>query len=80
MHERPVAGGALEKTTGEEVTSSIPPGTDNDRSPLRQAIDAAIADANGSKLSMKIDKTALAVTRMVEESQRQGLLAREWSE
>src|SRR5215217_963145 len=40
---------------------TIPPAADdrNDRSPLRQALDAAIADANGSKLSMK-DLTVLA--------------------
>jgi len=54
-YERPATtGGALGKAV-EASALSIPPAIDNDRSPLRQALDAAIAEAksNGSKLSMK---------------------------
>jgi hypothetical protein len=61
MTERPAAGGALDVTTGQVVMSLPPaPHIEHDRSPLRQALDAAIASANGSKLSMK-DLTVLAV-------------------
>jgi hypothetical protein len=42
-----------------EATLAQTPVIDNDRSPLRQALDTAIAEANGSKLSMK-DLTVLS--------------------
>jgi hypothetical protein len=50
---RPWEGGADE--SGQDVTAMISP----DRSPLRQALDDAIAEANGTKLSMK-DLTVLS--------------------
>jgi hypothetical protein len=56
MTKRPAEGGALEETTGLEVTSSILPAARI--SPLRQALDDAIAEADGRKLSMK-DLTVL---------------------
>jgi hypothetical protein len=54
--KRPAEGGALEETTGLEVDSSLPPATLI--SPLRQALDDAIAETDGRKLSMK-DLTVL---------------------
>ena len=62
---RPPAGNRrAEKSIGGGFSSStsLPAGTDSldQRSPLRQALDAAIAEANGSQLSMK-DLTVLAV-------------------
>ena len=61
MNERPTAGGVLDMTTRLEVDSSLPPATpiESDRSALRQALDTAIAEAEGRKLSMK-DLTVLA--------------------
>ena len=61
MNERPTAGGALDMTTGLEVDSSLPPAIfiESDRSALRQALDTAITEAEGRKLSMK-DLTVLA--------------------
>ena len=61
MNERPTAGGALDMTTRLEVDSSLPPATpiESDRSALRHALDTAITEAEGRKLSMK-DLTVLA--------------------
>ena len=57
---RPSQGGSDTMTTA-TVNIIIEPTADieGDRSPLRQALDAAIAEANGSKLSLK-DLTVLA--------------------
>jgi hypothetical protein len=57
MTKRPAEGGALEETTGLEVDSSLPPTPLI--SPLRQALDDALAESNGTKLSLK-DLTVLA--------------------
>jgi hypothetical protein len=61
---RPAGNRAAKNSIGGGFSSStsLAPGTDSldQRSPLRQALDAAIAEANGSKLSMK-DLTVLAV-------------------
>jgi hypothetical protein len=56
---RPDRGGS--KRTIAAVNTIISPAADNsiDRSPLRQALDAAIAESNGSKLSMQ-DLTVLS--------------------
>jgi hypothetical protein len=47
---RPVASGAAEEIPGGLSASTLPPGP---RSPLRQTLDAAIAESNGRKLSLK---------------------------
>ena len=59
QQSRPVVSGpAAEKTSGDGISAvSLPQGAD--RSPLRQALDDAIAEADGSKLSLK-DLTVLA--------------------
>src|SRR3954447_26006064 len=61
---RPAGNRAAKKSIsgGFNSHTSLPPGTNSrdQRSPLCRALDAAIAEANGSKLSMK-DLTVLAV-------------------
>ena len=59
---RPGGGGSSsDQIADHSDTAIIPPPTpaESDRSPLRQALDNAIAEANGTKLSMK-DLTVLA--------------------
>ena len=48
MHERPAAGGALKVTTGQEVTSSIPPAVDNEN-------ERGQRDASPSRVTPKSD-------------------------
>jgi hypothetical protein len=61
MKDRSRPGESGSEKTIAAVNTIITPAADNsiDRSPLRQALDAAIAESNGSKLSMK-DLTVLA--------------------
>jgi hypothetical protein len=58
---RPGGGGSsIDQIAEDDDTAIVSPR--RDRSPLRQALDAAIADANGTKLSLK-DLTVLAPQR-----------------